>query len=388
MPAIVYGADDRMFVPVPVPVQSSAYSAPADANVFVPLDTTAGAVTVTLPSAPMDRAVAAVQIVKGTNGATVACSGSDVFMVAGGATTASLTGVGTSGWWQYSATAGIWYEVAGGSSGSSGTIPITQGGTGQTNATAAFNALSPTTTLGDVLSNDGTNDVRVSGNTAATRKFLRQTGTGSVSALPAWDTIASGDLPVASGSQAGAVSTGSQTLAGAKTFSSAVTVPAPPVLSAFTPAVATAAVTVTGVTVATLLASGLTVPASGLAAGQLYRMVAWGTMTTGSGTQTFTFNLLWGGVGGTSLLSWGASNPNSSGAVTAAPFQVTFEIAALSATSIAVSGWIGMNFFFSTLNQQVTTVSNASSEQFAVAVAPSASAASVTANGAYCQRLV
>lgn len=35
----------------------------------------------------------------------------------------------------------------------------------------------------------------LAGNTTATRKFLRQTGTGAVSAAPAWDTIIDGDLP-------------------------------------------------------------------------------------------------------------------------------------------------------------------------------------------------
>lgn len=42
-----------------------------------------------------------------------------------------------------------------------GTLPIAQGGTGQTTATAAFNALSPLTTKGDLLGNDNTNDVRL-----------------------------------------------------------------------------------------------------------------------------------------------------------------------------------------------------------------------------------
>jgi len=45
--------------------------------------------------------------------------------------------------------------------GVTGTLPIGSGGTGQTTATLAFNALSPLTTKGDLVSNDGTNDVRV-----------------------------------------------------------------------------------------------------------------------------------------------------------------------------------------------------------------------------------
>jgi hypothetical protein len=45
--------------------------------------------------------------------------------------------------------------------GVTGTLPIGNGGTGQTTATLAFDALSPLTTKGDLVSNDGTNDVRV-----------------------------------------------------------------------------------------------------------------------------------------------------------------------------------------------------------------------------------
>lgn len=43
----------------------------------------------------------------------------------------------------------------------SGTLPIANGGTGQTAKTAAFDALSPTTTKGDLIASDGTNNVRV-----------------------------------------------------------------------------------------------------------------------------------------------------------------------------------------------------------------------------------
>jgi Carbohydrate binding domain len=50
--------------------------------------------------------------------------------------------------------------------------------------------------LGDVVAANGTPAwARLAGNTAATRKFLRQTGTGTLSAAPAWDTLLAGDLP-------------------------------------------------------------------------------------------------------------------------------------------------------------------------------------------------
>lgn len=42
-----------------------------------------------------------------------------------------------------------------------GTLPITNGGTGQTTAVAAFDALSPTTTKGDLIVNNGTDNVRL-----------------------------------------------------------------------------------------------------------------------------------------------------------------------------------------------------------------------------------
>lgn len=60
----------------------------------------------------------------------------------------------------------------------------------------AFNNLSPMSALGDTIyggaSGTGT---ALAGNTTATKKFLTQTGTGSVSAAPGWNTIASGDVP-------------------------------------------------------------------------------------------------------------------------------------------------------------------------------------------------
>jgi len=47
------------------------------------------------------------------------------------------------------------------STGVTGALPIANGGTGQTTQTAAFDALSPLTTKGDLIVNDGTNDIRL-----------------------------------------------------------------------------------------------------------------------------------------------------------------------------------------------------------------------------------
>ena len=75
-------------------------------------------------------------------------------------------------------------------------ISIANGGTGQTGAAAAYNALSPMTTLGDLEYESGASTAsRLAGNTSAAKQFLTQTGTGSASAAPAWGAILAGDVP-------------------------------------------------------------------------------------------------------------------------------------------------------------------------------------------------
>ena len=70
--------------------------------------------------------------------------------------------------------------------------------------TATHNVLSAThpdtvaavPVLGDLVAANGTPAwARLAGNTTATRKFLRQTGTGTVSGAPAWDMLLAGDIP-------------------------------------------------------------------------------------------------------------------------------------------------------------------------------------------------
>lgn len=76
-----------------------------------------------------------------------------------------------------------------------GTVAIANGGTGQTTKAAAFNALSPITTLGDIIYGDGANsNTRLAGNITATKNFLSQTGTGTVSAAPVWSTVTKSDV--------------------------------------------------------------------------------------------------------------------------------------------------------------------------------------------------
>ena len=62
------------------------------------------------------------------------------------------------------------------------TVSIVEGGTGQITSTLAFNALSPLTTLGDVLHHDGTNNARLA--IGAAKTFLGSTGTDTAWAIP------------------------------------------------------------------------------------------------------------------------------------------------------------------------------------------------------------
>jgi hypothetical protein len=93
----------------PTAVKTGAYTAAA--GEFVPVDTTGGAVTVTLPSAPADGARVGVKMVVqgGTNAVTVARGGTDVFNKAGGSTSLTLALVFQSVMLQYQASSGIWY---------------------------------------------------------------------------------------------------------------------------------------------------------------------------------------------------------------------------------------------------------------------------------------
>lgn len=53
-----------------------------------------------------------------------------------------------------------------------------------------------TLAVGDTIYASGTTSLtKLAGNTTTTRKFMRQTGTGSASAAPAWDTLTLADLP-------------------------------------------------------------------------------------------------------------------------------------------------------------------------------------------------
>jgi len=84
----------------------------------------------------------------------------------------------------------------------SGALPIANGGTNIT-----------TYTLGDTLYSSAANTLaKLAGNTTTTKKFLVQTGTGAVSAVPAWDVVngadVNGNISGSAGSVANALTLG------------------------------------------------------------------------------------------------------------------------------------------------------------------------------------
>jgi trimeric autotransporter adhesin len=80
-------------------------------------------------------------------------------------------------------------------------LAIGNGGTGQSTATAAFNALAPTTTQGDLIYHNGTNNVRLAKGTASQVLTMNAGATA-----PEWATPASGSGPTKISGNTGAFS--------------------------------------------------------------------------------------------------------------------------------------------------------------------------------------
>ena len=107
----------------------------------------------------------------------------------------SLTGSAEGKVLKYSAGSFVMGDVTLGS-GVSGTVAIANGGTGATSASDAFDALSPLTTIGDLLyAGPSGTDARLPGNTSTTRQFLFSQGSGSSANAPAWGTLGASDIP-------------------------------------------------------------------------------------------------------------------------------------------------------------------------------------------------
>ncbi|XGC79971.1 tail fiber domain-containing protein [Bdellovibrio bacteriovorus] len=88
-----------------------------------------------------------------------------------------------------------------------GTLPIANGGTGQTTATDAFNGLSPLTTKGDIIVNDGTNDIRLA---VGTNGQVLSANSAQASGLQ-WVTPTNGTVTSVTGTAPISVATGTST---------------------------------------------------------------------------------------------------------------------------------------------------------------------------------
>lgn len=95
----------------PTAVKTSAYTAVV--GDLVPVNTTSGTVTITLPTTPVDKAQIAIKhvIQGGTNAVTIACGGSDVINKTGGSTSFTLSTLNQGVWFEYKASTGIWYAI-------------------------------------------------------------------------------------------------------------------------------------------------------------------------------------------------------------------------------------------------------------------------------------
>lgn len=91
----------------PTGIKTANYTAAA--GEFVPVDTTSGPVTITLPAAPVDGAMVDVKLIAGTNPVTVTRGGTATFDIAGGPTSLTLSTVGVGVLVRFAFGISVWY---------------------------------------------------------------------------------------------------------------------------------------------------------------------------------------------------------------------------------------------------------------------------------------
>lgn len=104
--------DERQAAMIATAVQTSAYT--ASINQLIPVDTTAGSVVITFPTAPDDGSQVGVKQVAraGANVVTLQLGGSDTFNTTTGPQTATLQALNQSAIYQYVAATGVWLNIA------------------------------------------------------------------------------------------------------------------------------------------------------------------------------------------------------------------------------------------------------------------------------------
>lgn len=90
-------------------VKTANYTAAA--GEYIPVNTTSGSITITLPTAPADGTQVSIKVVAGSNNCVVSRGGTDVFNVASGATTLTLSASGLGMTLRYAIAGGIWYSM-------------------------------------------------------------------------------------------------------------------------------------------------------------------------------------------------------------------------------------------------------------------------------------
>ena len=194
----------------------------------------------------------------------------------------------------------------------SGTVPIANGGTGQTTATAAINALLPsqTSNTGKVLSTDGTNTswIAAGGTGTVTSVALTAPSIFSVAGSPitASGTLAltySGTaLPVANGGSGATTLTGYVKGNGTSAFTASATVPSTDITGLGTMSTQNAnSVTITGGTV-----NGTTIGATTATTGAFTTLTASTSLTTPTVQATNSGGLSLKNSAGTTQMSMGA----------------------------------------------------------------------------------
>jgi hypothetical protein len=205
----------------------------------------------------------------------------------------------------------------------------TAGGTSGTWVSAGSGMSNPMTTLGDTIFENSTpTAARLAGNITATKNFLTQTGTGSVSAAPAWGTIQAADVPTLNQNTSGTAGNVTGTVAIANGGTGQVTAyPAAVGLGAAV-ALSRGSVTLGNSAVKTNIAAA-TIPSNDPITDAVYRIRCWGLLSTTS-NPSVTFTVAWGG---TTLLSTGAIGMGTT--VTNQQFFFEVEEHFTSATSCA-----------------------------------------------------
>lgn len=187
------------------------------------------------------------------------------------------------------------------STGVSGTLPILNGGTGQTTASAAFNALSPITSVGDLIIGNGTNSATRLPIGSSTYILTSNGTTASWQAPPSSMVYPGAGIPNSTGSAWGTSysTTGSGTVVALQTSASLIT----PTLSA---------ATVDGVSPYLNFANG---SGTTLAAGRMWYDGTTGSLNFGMGNGNITQQV------GEELYVYG----KASSAITDSPLQIVYK---------------------------------------------------------------